>query len=59
MFQLLVILITFCAVFFRSRRDLQLDNLALRQQLSVLVRKQPRSRLSLLDKLFWTCASPK
>jgi hypothetical protein len=37
----------------RSRRDLLLENLALRQHLAVLTRKQPRPRPSLADKLFW------
>jgi putative transposase len=39
---------------FRSHRDLLLENLALRQQLSVMVRKRPRPRHTLPDKLFWT-----
>jgi putative transposase len=38
---------------FRSRRDLLLENLALRQQLWVMVRKRPRPRVTLSDKLFW------
>lgn len=37
----------------RSRRDLLLENLALRQQLAVLAKKPPRPRPSLTDKLFW------
>ena len=39
--------------FFRARRSLLLENLALRQQLAVLKRRHPRPRLDLLDKLFW------
>ncbi len=39
--------------FFRTRRSLMLENLALRQQLVVLKRRHPKPRLSLLDKLFW------
>src|ERR1035438_2383719 len=39
--------------FFRSRRDLLLENLALRQQLGVFKRKHPRPRFSATDKLFW------
>src|SRR6202035_92084 len=38
---------------FRDRRNLLLENLALRQQLAVLKRRHPRPRLELLDKLFW------
>ena len=38
---------------FRSRRDLLLENLILRQQLSVLKRRNRRPRLSAIDKLFW------
>ena len=45
-----------CSVF-RSRHDLVLENLALRQQLSVMVRKRPRPRLALPDKLFWVLQS--
>src|SRR6267143_6205252 len=37
----------------RSRRHLLLDNLELRQQLSVLKRRRPRPVLGLFDKLFW------
>jgi putative transposase len=38
---------------FRDRRSLLLENLTLRQQLTVLKRKHPRPRLGPLDKLFW------
>jgi putative transposase len=37
----------------RARRGLLLENLALRQQLAALKRRNPRPRLDLLDKLFW------
>jgi putative transposase len=37
---------------FRSRRDLLLENLALRQQLSVFKRKRPQPRLVPSDKFF-------
>ena len=37
----------------RSRRELVLENLVLRQQLTVLKRRRPRLDLNLLDKLFW------
>src|SRR6202795_4167758 len=38
---------------FRSRRNLLLENLALRQQLVVLKQRNPRPRVSTFDKLFW------
>ena len=38
---------------FRSREDLILENLALRQQLLTLHGKRPRPRLGSLDRLFW------
>ena len=36
-----------------SRRDLLLENLALRQQLVVLKRRRPRSRFTSHDRFFW------
>src|SRR5215471_1665932 len=41
---------------FRSRRNLLLENLSLRQQLTALKRKHPRPRLGWVDKLFWVLA---
>lgn len=38
---------------FRSRRDLLLENMALRQQLVVLKQRYPRPQASTADKLFW------
>ena len=38
---------------FRSRRDLLLENLALRQQLVGLKQRHPRPQVSVSDKLFW------
>jgi hypothetical protein len=38
---------------FRSRRDLLLGNLALRQQLAVLKTKHPTPHLAMPDRLFW------
>jgi hypothetical protein len=40
-------------VCFRSRRDLLLENFALRQQLAVLKRRDPRPRMAVSDRLFW------
>jgi hypothetical protein len=39
--------------FFRSRSDLALEILALRQQVAVLKRKRPRPSVNLSDRLFW------
>jgi hypothetical protein len=39
--------------FFSSRRDLLLENLALRQQLAVLKRRRSHPRLAVTDRLFW------
>ncbi len=41
---------------FRSRQALLLENLALRQQLTVFQRRHPRPRLGAFDKLFWVFA---
>jgi len=45
--------LTCLSTFFRSRYNLSLEILALRQQLGVLKRKQPRPRLRIQDRLFW------
>jgi hypothetical protein len=37
----------------RSRRNLLLENLAIRQQLAVLKLKHPRTQFAVPDKLFW------
>jgi hypothetical protein len=41
-------------VFFRSRSDIALEVLALRQQVAALKRKRPRPILNRLDRIFWT-----
>ena len=41
---------------FRSRQDLVVENLLLRQQLSVFKRRNRRPKLAALDKLFWVLA---
>jgi len=41
----------------RNRRDLLLENLVLRQQLTVLKRHRPRPNLTLFDKTFWIAVS--
>ena len=57
MVRILGVVIACCARCFRSRRDLLLENLALRQQLSLMVRKRPRRRPTWSDKLFWSLLS--
>jgi putative transposase len=42
---------------FKSRDVLLLENLALGQQLAVLLRKHPRPRLKNSDRLFWVTLS--
>ncbi len=42
---------------FRSRSELAIENLALRQQLAVLKAKGPRPRLNLMDRVFWDLTS--
>ena len=44
---------TCLSAFFRSRYNLSLEILALRQQLSVLERKHPRPRQRMRDRMFW------
>ena len=41
-------------VFFRSRSDIALEILALRQQVAVLKRQRPRPPLKSGDRFFWT-----
>jgi transposase InsO family protein len=41
------------SAFFRSRYNLSLEIIALRQQLGVLKRKKPRPRLQIQDRIFW------
>src|SRR5215475_7866381 len=53
MFPFLRHLLGWILVFFRSRQDLILENLALRQQLLAIHTKRPRPRLSTVHKFFW------
>jgi len=53
MLRSLELLITLVAGFIRPRRALLLENLALRQQLGVLMQRHPRPRFAAHDKLFW------
>lgn len=45
--------LAFFSAFFRSRHNLSLEIIALRQQLGVLKRKHPRPRLRVGDRVFW------
>jgi putative transposase len=45
--------LTCLSAFFRSRYNLGIEILALRQQLGVLKRKHPRPRLCIQDRVFW------
>ncbi len=57
MLTLLRTLLTTAASVLKSRRDLALENLALRQQLAMFKRSRPRPRLNDRDRLFWVCCS--
>src|SRR5207253_8416821 len=41
----------------RTHRELALENLALRQQLAVWKARQPRPRLTEIDRIFWVLLS--
>ena len=53
MIRFLLALLSWFGSFFRSRHDLGLELVALRQQVGVLKRKNPRPQLSPWDRLFW------
>ena len=53
MTRLLLAFLSWFAAFFRSRHDLGLELVALRQRVGVLKRKNPRPQLSPWDRLFW------
>jgi putative transposase len=53
MCRLLRLLAVLVVGLFRSRHELLLENVALRQQLVVWKRRHPRPRISASDKLFW------
>ena len=41
----------------RTRRELMLENLALRQQLALFHRRTPHPPISSIDRAFWSCLS--
>jgi putative transposase len=53
MIQLALIVLSYLRAFFRSRHDLGLEILALRQQLAVFRRRHPQPHLKRRDRLFW------
>ena len=57
MTQLIVAMLAYIHSFLRSRHDLGLEILALRQQLAVLKRRHPRPPLKRGDRLFWVALS--
>ena len=54
MVQVIIAVLSALLVFFRSRSDIALEILALRQQVAVLKRQRPRPPLNSGDRLFWT-----
>jgi len=50
---IVMILVAFVRNFVLSRATLQLENIALRQQVAVLKRERPRPQLRPLDRVFW------
>jgi len=57
MLKLLGTLFTTVGSALKSRRDLAMENLALRQQLAILKRERRRPRLTNRDRLFWVLLS--
>ena len=53
MIRFLLAFLSWLGAFFRSRHDMGLELVALRQQVGVLKRKNPRPRLSPWDRRFW------
>ena len=49
----LTLLVVLAWLLFRSRLELVVENLALRQQLAVFKQKRARPRLHPIDRLFW------
>jgi hypothetical protein len=56
MFRFLLLWLGAILRLFRTRQDLLVENLALRQQLTVFKRRTQRPKLAVLDKLFWVLA---
>lgn len=54
---IITLLLALLRIAFLSRAALQIENLALRQQVAVLKRQTPRPCLRLMDRLFWVMLS--
>ena len=50
---LITTIVNVIRILFRSRSELMVENLALRQQLAVLKDKHPRPKLKSADRAFW------
>ena len=50
---LALVVIAYIRAFFLARHKLALEAVALRQQLAVFKRKQPRPQVRRIDRLFW------
>jgi len=57
MIEALCLLVSFLKSGLENRTELALENLALRQQLAILKRNRPQTRLKRRDRLFWACLS--
>ena len=57
MLSLLLVVLNTARRSFKSRHQLELENLALRQQLAMLKRSVKRPRVSVVDRLFWMLLS--
>ena len=57
MIKALVCMVALLSVGFRQRRELAVENLALRQQLALFNRNHKRLRLRRMDRLFWVWIS--
>src|SRR3712207_6623857 len=56
MLEMLQLLLGTLASLTRDRQDLLIENLLLRQQLTVALRSRPRPKLRTRDRLFWVWA---
>ena len=57
MLNCLIFLLETIGAVFKSRRQLALENLALRQQLAMLKQSVKRPRVSTIDRVFWVLFS--
>ena len=51
------LIIEFLRLIFRSKQDIVLENLALRQQLAIQQRSVKRPKFTNTDRIFWVCLS--